>query len=88
MPKIKTLKEFKHQVALGTLSSEMKKKLAYGKRTPKSILAILSRYNDRLVKIFIAGNPNTPKRVLNNLSNDWNKRVRFYLTQNIIYNKE
>lgn len=59
-----TDKEFEIQLALGTLTGNMKLKLALNERTSKKILTILSTNEDWLVRYWVANNPNTPKEVL------------------------
>jgi len=65
-----TIKEFKVQLALGSLSWDDKRKLAENKRTSKKILTILSKDKDSNVRWWVADNPNTPKDVLKKLSKD------------------
>ena len=59
-----TTKEFKIQLALGSLSWVDKVKLANNKRTSKKILTILSIDEDWHVKWRVAGNSNTPIEAL------------------------
>ena len=54
-----TVKEFKIQYALGSLSYNMKLKLAKNPNTPKKILIILSKDEDWYVRSYVADNPNT-----------------------------
>ena len=76
-----TIKEFEIQYALGTLTDDMKLKLACNKRTSKKILTILSTDKWR-VRCCVAGNPNTPKEVLVKLSTDEDWGVRWYVAGN------
>ena len=73
-----TVKEFKIQLALGSLSDDMKLKLAENKRTSKRILTILSTDEDWGIRWDVADNTNTPIEVLTILSKDkqWNVRYR------------
>ena len=77
-----TIKEFKIQYALGTLSYDMRYELAKDKKTPKEILTILSTDKNRHVRYWVAENPNTPKEVLKVLSTDWNMGVRWWAARN------
>ena len=65
-----TIKEFEIQLALGTLSYEMKYKLARDERTSKKILTTLSTDEDWIVRHNVADNINTPKKILTILSKD------------------
>ena len=56
-----TIKEVKIQLALGTLTYDMKYKLANNERTSKKILTKLSTDESWYVRYWVAGNPNTPK---------------------------
>ena len=71
-----TAKEFEMQYALGTLSDDMKEKLASNKNTPKKILSILSKDESWEVKRRVAYNPNTPEKILKVLSKDEDKYIR------------
>jgi len=77
-----TVKEFKMQTALGTLSYANKIKLAYARRTPKKVLAILSNDISWCVKEGIATNRNTPVKILEKLSKDENEWIRFNAKNN------
>lgn len=71
-----TTKEFEVQYALGSLSWDDIKRLAYDKRTSKKVLTILSKDEDSYIRYFVAINPNTSKEVLKILSKDeyWSVR--------------
>lgn len=74
-----TIKEFKTQYALGTLSDTAKKNLAYNPNTSKGILTILSIDENWLVRHRVSYNLNTPLDVLKILSTD-----EFWLIRSII----
>jgi len=61
-----TVKEFRIQYALGSLSTDNLKELAKNKRTAKKILTILSTNEDLFVVCGVAANPNTPARAIKN----------------------
>lgn len=65
-----TTKEFEIQLALGTLTDNMKLKLAIDKRTSKRILTILSTNKYWRVRWRVAKNLNTPVEVLTKLLED------------------
>jgi len=65
-----TIKEFKIQIALGTLLWIDKVRLANNKRTSKEILSILSTDEDDHIRWSVTHNPNTSKEVLKKLSKD------------------
>lgn len=71
-----TVKEFKVQYALGSLSDVDKVNLAAGKYTAKKILTILSTDKDWYVRCKVAMNSNAPTEVLKKLSTDENESVR------------
>jgi len=71
-----TIKEFRIQYALGTLSLDDKIDIANTATTSKGILTILSRNKNWLVRCCIADNINTPKEILVKLSKDKNSYVR------------
>ena len=77
-----TVKEFKVQLALGTLD---KYKVADNPNTSKEILEYLSKDKGDMVRSFVACNPNTSKEVLEYLSKDENYLVSRYLKES---NKE
>ena len=79
-----TNKEIEIQIALGTLSNNMKWRLSYNKRTSKKILTKLSTDKDDYVRYRVAGNPNTPEEVLTKLSTDKGKYVRIAANNCII----
>ena len=62
-----TVKEFKVQYALGSLSTDNLNKLAKNKRTAKTILTILSTNENITVKCKVAANLNTPAKALENI---------------------
>ena len=59
-----TVKEFKIQYALGTISYEDKIDIVYT-TTSKEILTILSRDKEWIIRDGVTMNKNTPKKVLN-----------------------
>ena len=75
-----TAKEYKVQLALGTLSHKAKVKLTRNKRTSKEILSILSKDKHYDVRYYVAKNPNTPIEVLKKLSTDASWWVRYWTT--------
>ena len=81
-----TIKEFEIQLALGSLTDEMKYKLARNPNTPKEVLTILSKDESWGIRYWIADNLNTPKEVLKKLSKDkdWHVRCRVAETLNTI----
>ena len=83
-----TIKEIKIQLALGTLSYDMKIKLAYNKRTSKKILTILSTDKHWHVRSYVADNSNTPVEVLTKLSKDKDFWVRAWVARNPNTSKE
>ena len=77
-----TTKEIKIQLALGTLTDEMKYQLAVRRRTSKGILIKLSTDEDIDVRCYVADNPNTPIEALTILSKDEDNDVRCYIADN------
>ena len=77
-----TIKEFEIQYALGSLTDEMKYKLAYNSNTSKEILTILSKDEENYVRWRVAFNPNTPKEALTILSKDKDSGVRWRVAMN------
>jgi hypothetical protein len=77
-----TIKEFEIQYALGSLSDNMLMKLARNTNTPKEVLTILSKDEDRDVRYYVANNTSTPKEILTKLSKDKDRDVR----SNVAYN--
>lgn len=73
-----TIKEFKIQYALGTLSWDDRRRLANDKRTLKKILTILSTDKNSSVRCRVAENLNTPIGILKILSTDKHWGVRTY----------
>ena len=71
-----TIKEFEIQLALGTLTYNMKIDLACNPNTPEKVLTILSTDKYWCVRYDIAENPNTPKRILTKLLADEDWAVR------------
>ena len=82
-----TIKEIEIQLALGTLTYEMKRELVSNKKTPKKILAILSTDKDWNIRRWVAYHPNTPVEVLTKLSTDENNRVRWWVVRNPNYTR-
>ena len=77
-----TLKEIKIQLALGSLSIDMKLKLTCDPNTPVEALTILSTDKDMWIRGWIANNPNTPVEALTILSTDKDYYVRYYVACN------
>ena len=77
-----TIKEIRVQLALGTLTDNMKYKLANDERTSKKILTILSTDENWVVRYKVARNPNTPVEVLTILSKDEDSIVRCWVANN------
>ena len=71
-----TIKEFKIQLALGSLSYDMKRELAINPNTPKEILKILSRDKNWYIRRIVARNRNTPIETLTKLGWDEDYSVR------------
>ena len=82
-----TIKEIEIQLALGSLTDDMKYELADNKRTSKKILTILSTDESWYVRYCVADNPNTPTEVLTKLSID-NSYVKYYVAKNPNTTKE
>ena len=78
-----TIKEFEIQEALGSLTDEMKVRLAKNLNTPKEILTKLSTDENSDVRYRVAENPNTPKEVLTILSTDKDSGVRYWVADNL-----
>ena len=78
-----TIKEFEIQYALGSLTDDMKYKLASNKRTSKKILTILSTDEDWRIRSYVAENPNTPVKVLEKLSTDKDINVKYWTILNL-----
>ena len=68
-----TNKEIEIQLALGTLTDNMKLKLARNQKVSKGILTKLSTDESWGIRCWVAFNPNTSKEVLTTLSvdEDW-----------------
>ena len=79
-----TIKEIEIQLALGSLTNDMKLGLMIlgNKRTSKKILTILSTDEYWLVRARVAGNLDTPKEVLVKLSTDEDGYVRWKAKRN------
>ena len=77
-----TNKEFEVQLALGTLSFDVLRKLTYSKRASKKILTILSTNKSNHIREYVALNPNTPIEILEKLSIDKDNYVRY----SVVYN--
>ncbi len=71
-----TNKEILVQLALGSLSDDMKLKLAMNTNTSIEILKILSKDEDWYVRYWVTRNTNTPTEILEILSEDKNYNVR------------
>jgi len=68
-----TLKEFKMQYALGTLSYKDKLNLSQSSYTCKKILEILSKDNSLSIRYNVTRNSNVPASVLNTLITEYFK---------------
>ena len=77
-----TIKEFKIQYALGSLSIDNKINLAGNESTSKEILSILSIDKNSYIRGWIAENPNTPINILKKLSKDEDWCVKYWVTCN------
>ena len=77
-----TIKEFEIQLALGTLTNDMKLDLAL-KSTSTKVLTKLSKTKDLLIIIRIAHNPNTPKHILRRLSRDKLESIKHFARANL-----
>jgi len=80
-----TIKEFKVQLALGSLTDDMKYNIADNPNVPPEILTILSTDKDDSVRCRVAYNINTPEEVLTILSMDKDSDVRWYVARNPKY---
>ena len=83
-----TIKEIKIQLALGSLTLDMKIKLAKNKRTSKEILTILSADEYYYVRYWAACNLNTTEEVLTKLSTDKDWWIRRKVADNLNTPKE
>ena len=83
-----TIKEFKIQLALGSLTYDMKWDIANNKRTSTEILTILSTDKYNIVRWRVANNPNTPEEILKKLSTDKDWCIRYGVARNINNPKE
>lgn len=77
-----TTKEFKIQLALGSLSNKELREIARNSKTSKGILRILSKGKDWNIKLLVAGNLNTPIEILIYLSKDKSDTVQWYVRHN------
>ncbi len=77
-----TIKEFKIQLALGSLSKDMKYDLADDPNTSIEILTALSKDKDWWIRYRVAMNPNTPVEILTILSKDKSYNVRYWVVDN------
>ena len=78
-----TIKEFDIQNALGSLSDNIKYKLANNPNIPVEVLTKLSTDKDYSVRWRVAENSNTPKEILAKLSTDENSNVQSHAIQRI-----
>ena len=83
-----TIKEFEIQLALGSLTNDIKWELANNINTPKEVLTILSTDESWYTRCNVAENSNTPVEVLIKLSTDKNNIVRYYAANNLNTPKE
>ena len=77
-----TIKEFKVQYALGTLSYGDKMGMAGTPSTSKGILTILSREKNHWIRVKVAYNVSTPIKILTKLSKDESSSVRCWIARN------
>ena len=77
-----TIKEIKMQLALGTLSTYDKVRLANDIGTSEEILSMLSTDKICTIRDGVAENPNTPIKVLKKLSTDEDWYVRRWVADN------
>jgi len=77
-----TVKEFRVQYALGSLSCIDLEKLAKRIGTPRKILTILSKDKERYVKYGVATNIHTPMNILTKLSTDKDYMIQNCVAQN------
>ena len=77
-----TIKEFEIQLALGTLSYDIKYKLVRNERTSKEILTKLSTAKNNYIRYWVAVNHSTPTEVLIKLSKDKDWSVRYGVAYN------
>ena len=82
-----TIKEIEIQLALGSLTDDIKLKLADNRKTSKKILIMLSIDENWRVRSYVAENPNTPKKALTKLSTDEVWFVRCYVVFNPNYTR-
>ena len=77
-----TVKEFKIQCALGTLSEDDRWQLAFDKHTAKGILAIIAKDHAWRIRRFVAHNANTSFKVLMALAKDEDVDVKIGVANN------
>ena len=77
-----TIKELKIQLALGSLTYNMKINWAMADDTPKSVLEILSVDKNWEVRYWVARHSNTTIEILKRLSNDKDLNVRQQVARN------
>ena len=77
-----TIKEIEIQLALGSLTEDMKIALAGNKRASKKILTILSKDKNVWVRWRVANNLNTPTEILTILSTDKDSSIRYLVACN------
>ena len=77
-----TIEEIEIQLALGSLTDDMKVDLAKNSRTSKRILRVLSKDKDWFIRWSVSYNPNTPKKILEVLAKDEDKHVRYGTVDN------
>ena len=82
MSKITTIKEFKTQVALGTMTPEMQRALMINPNTPTELLVHFAKARSRHHRRNIAKNLNTPRDLLSTLLKDKCKSVREGVMEN------
>ena len=83
-----TIKEIEIQLALGTLTRDMKYELANNEKTSKKILTILSTDKDWYIRSYVAENSNTPKRILTKLFEDEHWCVKYCSLQKLMEQDE
>ena len=77
-----TTKELKIQLALGSLSFNMKCKLAKNPNTPKRILTLLSKDENWWIRSYVVENSNISRKILIELSKDDIRYVKSKVAEN------
>ena len=77
-----TIKEIEIQLALGSLTDDMKVKLVLNPNTPEEILTELSTDEDWYIRYWVAFNSSTPTEILTKLSTDENEYIKSCVADN------